>query len=198
MSPTRELSQQTNNVICSIGKFYDSLKTHLLIGGTSIDNDLQMLKSPPHIVVGCPGRVHDMLRRNRLKTDSLKLIVLDEADEMLSQGFKEQVYNIFQFLNKDIQVNLFSASIPESLTVLTNKFMRDPIKILVKTEQLTLEGIRQHYVAVENDGQKYDTLKDLYRIFSLSQCIIYCNSVKRVQDLHDAMREDNFCMSNTQ
>ena len=192
LSPTRELSQQTNNVICSIGKFYDSLKTHLLIGGTSIDNDLQMLKSPPHIVVGCPGRVHDMLRRNRLKTDSLKLIVLDEADEMLSQGFKEQVYNIFQFLNKDIQVNLFSASIPESLTVLTNKFMRDPIKILVKTEQLTLEGIRQHYVAVENDGQKYDTLKDLYRIFSLSQCIIYCNSVKRVQDLHDAMREDNF------
>ena len=133
-----------------------------------------------------------MLRRRKLKTADLKMIVLDEADEMLSSGFKEQVYNIFQFLNKDIQVALFSATMPESLNVLTNKFMRDPIRILVKTEQLTLEGIKQYYVAVENDSQKYDTLKDLYGVFSLSQCIIYCNSVKRVQDLFDAMTEDNF------
>lgn len=193
LSPTRELSYQTNEVISSIGKFYKSLKTQLLIGGTSIDLDIQTLStSPPHIVVGCPGRVHDMLRRRKLHTDNLKIIVLDEADEMLSQGFKEQVYNIFQYLNKEIQVTLFSATLPESLSALTNKFMRDPIRILVKTEQLTLEGIKQHYVAVENDTQKYDTLKDLYSVFSLSQCIIYCNSVKRVQDLYDAMIEDNF------
>lgn len=193
LSPTRELSHQTNNVIRIIGKFYKTLKTQLLIGGTSIEQDLEKLQtSPPHIVVGCPGRVHDMLRRRKLKTSHLKIIVLDEADEMLSQGFKEQVYNIFQFLNKDIQVNLFSATMPESLNILTNKFMRDPIRIMVKTEQLTLEGIRQHYVAVENDTQKYDTLKDLYGVFSLSQCIIYCNSVKRVQDLYEAMIEDNF------
>jgi len=193
LSPTRELSHQTNKVINGIGKFYKALKTQLLIGGTSIEGDITSLQnSPPHIAVGCPGRVHDMLRRKKLKTNHLKLIVLDEADEMLSSGFKEQVYNIFQFLNKDIQVALFSATMPESLNVLTNKFMRDPIRILVKTEQLTLEGIRQYYVAVENDSQKYDTLKDLYGVFSLSQCIIYCNSVKRVQDLFDAMTEDNF------
>lgn len=193
LSPTRELSHQTNKVINGIGKFYKSLKTQLLIGGTSIEGDITSLQnSPPHIAVGCPGRVHDMLRRKKLKTNHLKLIVLDEADEMLSSGFKEQVYNIFQYLNKDIQVALFSATMPESLNVLTNKFMRDPIRILVKTEQLTLEGIRQYYVAVENDSQKYDTLKDLYGVFSLSQCIIYCNSVKRVQDLFDAMTEDNF------
>ena len=193
LSPTRELSYQTNEVISSIGKFYKSLKTQLLIGGTSLERDMQTLSnSSPHIVVGCPGRVHDMLRRRKLQTDNLKIIVLDEADEMLSQGFKEQVYNIFQYLNKEIQVALFSATLPESLSALTNKFMRDPIRILVKTQQLTLEGIKQHYVAVENDSQKYDTLKDLYSIFSLSQCIIYCNSVKRVQDLYDAMMEDNF------
>lgn len=193
LSPTRELSHQTNKVINGIGKFYKALKTQLLIGGTSIEGDITSLQnSPPHIAVGCPGRVHDMLRRKKLKTNHLKLIVLDEADEMLSSGFKEQVYNIFQYLNKDIQVALFSATMPESLNVLTNKFMRDPIRILVKTEQLTLEGIRQYYVAVENDSQKYDTLKDLYGVFSLSQCIIYCNSVKRVQDLFDAMTEDNF------
>ncbi len=193
LSPTRELSQQTKNVIDSIGKLYKNLKTQLLIGGTSTEADIQCLhKNPPHVIIGCPGRVHDMLRRKKLHTNHFKLIVLDEADEMLSQGFKEQVYNIFQFLRKDIQVALFSATMPESLNVLTNKFMRDPIKILVQTEQLTLEGITQYYVALENDDQKYDTLKDLYGTFSLSQCIIYCNSVKRVQDLYEAMTADNF------
>jgi len=193
LSPTRELSQQTKNVIDSIGKLYKNLRTQLLIGGTSTEKDIHTLNSnPPHVVIGCPGRVHDMLRRKQLKTNHFRLIILDEADEMLSQGFKEQVYNIFQFLNKDIQVALFSATLPETLNTLTSKFMRDPIKILVQTEQLTLEGITQYYVALDNDEQKYDTLKDLYGTFSLSQCIIYCNSVKRVQDLYEAMVEDNF------
>jgi superfamily II DNA/RNA helicase len=193
LSPTRELSQQTKNVIDSIGKLYKNLRTQLLIGGTSTEKDIHTLNNtPPHVVIGCPGRVHDMLRRKQLKTNHFRLIILDEADEMLSQGFKEQVYNIFQFLNKDIQVALFSATLPETLNTLTSKFMRDPIKILVQTEQLTLEGITQYYVALDNDEQKYDTLKDLYGTFSLSQCIIYCNSVKRVQDLYEAMVEDNF------
>ena len=193
MAPTRELAQQTKNVFDSIGKLYKNLTTQLLIGGTSTEEDTAKLENnPPHIVIGCPGRVHDMMRRKKLKTKELKMIVLDEADEMLSQGFKEQVYNIFQFLHKDIQVALFSATLPESLNTLTDKFMRDPVRVLVKSEQLTLEGISQHFVALENDDQKYDTLKDLYGIFSLSQCIIYCNSVKRVQDLYDAMLEDNF------
>jgi superfamily II DNA/RNA helicase len=193
LSPTRELSQQTKNVVDSIGQLYKDLNTQLLIGGTSTENDIHLLQTkPPHVVIGCPGRVHDMLRRKKLKTGHLRIIVLDEADEMLSQGFKEQVYNIFQFLNKDIQVALFSATLPDSLNSLTSKFMRDPIKILVQTERLTLEGITQYYVALENDEQKYDTLKDLYGTFSLSQCIIYCNSVKRVQDLYDAMIADSF------
>lgn len=193
MAPTRELAQQTKNVFDSIGKLYKNLTTQLLIGGTSTEDDTSKLENnPPHIVIGCPGRVHDMMRRKKLKTKELKMIVLDEADEMLSQGFKEQVYNIFQFLHKDIQVALFSATLPDSLNTLTDKFMRDPVRVLVKSEQLTLEGISQHFVALENDDQKYDTLKDLYGIFSLSQCIIYCNSVKRVQDLYDAMLEDNF------
>ena len=193
MAPTRELAQQTKNVFDSIGKLYKKLNTQLLIGGTSTEEDTTRLENnPPHVVIGCPGRVHDMMRRKKFKTKDLKMIVLDEADEMLSQGFKEQVYNIFQFLDKDIQVALFSATLPESLNTLTDKFMRDPVRVLVKSEQLTLEGISQHFVALENDDQKYDTLKDLYGIFSLSQCIIYCNSVKRVQDLYDAMVEDNF------
>ena len=193
ISPTRELSIQTKDVIDSIGNMMTGLKTQLLIGGTSIEDDVDSLNSnTPHVIIGCPGRIHDMLRRKKLKTENLGLIVLDEADEMLSSGFKEQIYNIFQYLPKDIQVALFSATMPVELNSLTDKFMRDPVKILVKTEALTLEGIEQHYIALDCDEQKYDTLKDLYGILSMSQCIIYCNSVKRVQDLYDAMMADDF------
>ena len=111
---------------------------------------------------------------------------------MLSIGFKDQVYSIFQNLNNDIQVGLFSATIPDELTTLTEKFMRNPVKILVKSDMLTLEGISQYYVAIEDDEQKYTTLKDIFSIISLSQCIIYCNSIKRVQELYTAMINDNF------
>lgn len=195
LSPTRELAMQTKKVLDSLGSQFSNLKTQLLIGGTSTDDDIQKLyDNRPHIVIGCPGRVHDMLRRKKLKVDHLKLIVLDEADEMLSQGFKEQVYNIFQFLPKDTQVALFSATMPDILNTITEKFMRNPVRILVKAEQLTLEGIEQYFVALESDDQKYETLKDLYGVFSVSQCIIYCNSVRRVQDLYEAMTEDNFAV----
>ena len=111
---------------------------------------------------------------------------------MLSSGFKEQVYNIFQYLPNDIQITMFSATMPPNLYNLTEKFMRNPIKIIVKTEQLTLEGIKQFYVNLEDDNQKYDTLKDLFSSFSVSQCIIYCNSVRRVADLYEAMLHDGY------
>jgi translation initiation factor 4A len=124
--------------------------------------------------------------------NDFKILIMDEADELLSFGFKDQVYNIFQHMPSTIQVALFSATIPEELNKLTDKFMRNPVKILVKNEQLTLEGIRQYYIALENDEVKYDTLKDIYGSLTLSQSIIYCNSVKRVSDLYSAMNNDNF------
>jgi translation initiation factor 4A len=123
------------------------------------------------------------------------LVILDEADEMFSSGFKEQVYNIFQYLNKNVQIALFSATLPNNIYQITDKFMRNPIKISVKAESLTLEGIKQYFIAVEDDRQKYLTLKDLYQYISMSQCIIYANSVKRVIDLYEAMKEDNFPVS---
>jgi len=193
MSPTRELSTQTKLVVDSIGSMIAGLKTQLLIGGTSIDEDIKLLHNDtPQVIIGCPGRIHDMLRRKNLNPNNLKILVLDEADEMLSSGFKEQVYNIFQIIPRDVQVALFSATMPVEVSSLTEKFMREPVKILVKAEALTLEGIQQYYVALDSDEQKYDTLKDIYGIISMSQCIIYCNSVKRVQDLYDAMNADNF------
>jgi superfamily II DNA/RNA helicase len=193
LSPTRELSIQTASVATLLGSVMNGLRVKTLIGGSSIDEDARVLKNnPPHVITGCPGRVFDMMRRNHIDSNSIKMVILDEADEMLSTGFKDQIYNILQNLRNDIQVALFSATLPEYIHSITSKFMRNPVNIYVKVEQLTLEGISQYYVAVENDLQKYDTLKDLYSVISVSQCIIYCNSVKRVSDLYDAMMEDGF------
>ena len=193
LSPTRELSKQTANVMASIGSMMNGLRVQTLVGGSSIDEDSRSLRNHiPHIITGCPGRVFDMMRRNNITSKQIKLVILDEADEMLTSGFKEQVYNIFQYFSMDIQVALFSATLPPYINTITNKFMRDPVRVFVKTESLTLEGISQFYVAIEDDKQKYSTLKDLYSFMSVSQCIIYCNSVKRVADLYDAMAEDGF------
>ena len=193
LSPTKELAKQTANVLEQIGSMMSGLRIQTIYGGSPYEefnnfND----KNTPHIICGCPGRVYDLMRRDRITSKKIKLIILDEADEMLSSGFKEQVYNIFQHFNNDIQVALFSATLPNSIYPIINKIMRNPVKICVKAEQLTLEGISQYFVAVEDDRQKYDTLKHIYQYVSVSQCIIYCNSIKRVSDLYDAMKEDNF------
>ena len=195
MSPTRELSTQIFNVLNDLGTNIENLKTHLLVGGNSIDGDIVALKKSPHIIVGCPGRIHDMIRRNKLKARDLDFMIIDEADEMLSSGFKEQVYNIFQFLKSDVQVALYSATLPPDVQELAGKFMREPERILVKSEALTLEGIKQYFVAVENDATKYETLKDLYSCISVAQSIIYCNSIRRVEDLANAMSQDGFPVS---
>ena len=198
LSPTRELTQQTGLVMSTMGCMMtnskkEPLRVQTLFGGSAIDDSSGFSsKNTPHIICGCPGRVTDMMRRDRISCKNIKLVILDEADEMLSSGFKEQVHTIFQYFNSDIQVALFSATLPNSVYPITDKIMRNPIKISVKTEMLTLEGIAQFYVAVEDDRQKYATLKHLFSFLSVSQCIIYCNSVKRVADLYDAMCEDDF------
>ena len=122
----------------------------------------------------------------------MDLLVVDEADEMLSSGFKDQMYKIFQYMPNEIQVGLFNATMPTDLQELTDKFLRNPIKILVKAEQLTLQGIAQYYINLDDDVQKYETLKDLFSSLSVSQAIIYCNSTRRVDDLQEAMLADNF------
>ena len=193
LGPTHELADQISTVIRSLSTMMSGIRIKTIIGGSSIDEDAQDIRNnPPHIIVGCPGRVYDMIRRRHINANKLKLVILDEADEMLSSGFKEQVYNIFKHLHKNVQIALFSATLPNNILEITNKFMRDPVKICVKAESLTLEGIKQYYVAVDDDRIKYLTLKDLYQYISVAQCIIYANSVKRVIDLYDAMNEDGF------
>ena len=196
LSPTRELSIQSLDVVKKIGLYVKDLRVQLLVGGTSTFEDIQLLeKNTPHIIVGCPGRTFDMIKRGYIKTETINLFILDEADELLSFGFKEQIYNIFQYLSPKCQIGLFSATMPPDVTTLSNKFMREPLSILVKSEMLTLEGISQYYIALDSDNMKFATLKDLYSTLSISQCIIYCNSVKRVEDLYEAMTADGFSVS---
>ena len=193
MAPTHELVKQTHNVIKSIGLNLKDLRVKTLIGGTSIQDDADDIKkSCPHIIVGTAGRIYDMFRRKHIQSKDIQIMVLDEADEMLSSGFKTQIYNIFQFMPENIQVALFSATLPNDILELTKKFMRNPVEIRMEAEKLNLECITQYYVALRHDGDKYDTLKDLFSSISVSQCIIYCNSIHRVTDLYRAMIEEGF------
>jgi translation initiation factor 4A len=193
LAPTHELAKQTYNVVQSLGANLTGLRVKTLIGGSSIQSDAEDIrKNCPHIIVGCAGRVHDMFRRKYLSGKDIKILVLDEADEMLSSGFKDSIYNIFQFINENMQVALFSATLPPEILELTKKFMRDPVDITMEVEKLNLECITQYYVALRHDADKYDTLKDLFTSISVSQCIIYCNSVRRVSELYRAMIEEGY------
>jgi translation initiation factor 4A len=193
LSPTKELTIQTAKVFTGLGSMMEGLRVQTLYGGSVVEEGSSFSnKKTPHVICGCPGRVFDMMRRSKISSKKIKLIILDEADEMLSAGFKEQVYSIFQYFNSNIQVALVSATLPDSINAIVEKIMRNPVRISVKREALTLEGIAQYYIAVDDDRQKYATLKDLYSLISISSSIIYCNSVKRVQDLYEAMKEDDF------
>merc|ERR1711911_513666 len=146
-APTRELAHQIQKVVLSLGDYME-VQCHACIGGTNVRDDLRKLEQGVHVVVGTPGRVFDMINRRALRTDKIRIFVLDEADEMLSRGFKDQIYDVFKNLPPQVQVNLLSATMPDEVMEVTNQFMRDPIMILVKKEELTLEGIKQFFVQV--------------------------------------------------
>ncbi len=194
LAPTRELAQQIVKVVSSIGDFMN-IKIHACVGGTAVREDIRILQEGVHIVVGTPGRVHDMISRRALKLDQVLLFVLDEADEMLGRGFKEQIYDVFKYVPESVQCAIFSATMPLEVLEVTQKFMRDPIRILVKKDELTLEGIKQFYVAVEREEWKFDTLCDLYATLTITQAIIYCNLRRKVDWLTQQMQARDFTVS---
>lgn len=194
LAPTRELAQQIHKVMSDLGK-YMKISTHACVGGTAVREDIEILKRGVQIVVGTPGRVNDMIERGALRLEKLKLFVLDEADEMLSRGFKDQIYDCFQFLPGDVQVALFSATMPVDILMLTERFLRNPVRILVKKKELTLDGIKQYFVAVEKEDYKFATLCDLYETMTISQAIIYCNTRRKVNWLTDQMQQRDFTVS---
>lgn len=194
LSPTRELATQIQSVVLALGD-YMNVQCHACIGGTSVGEDIRKLEYGQHIVSGTPGRVFDMIRRRNLRTKNIKMLILDESDELLNMGFKDQIYDIYRYLPPATQVVLLSATLPNDVLEMTTKFMTDPVRILVKRDELTLEGIKQFFVAVEKEEWKFDTLSDLYDSLTITQAVIFCNTRRKVDWLAERMRENNFQIS---
>jgi len=194
LAPTRELAQQIQKVVMALGDYLGA-NCHACIGGTLVREDQRKLETGMHVVVGTPGRVFDMINRGALKTRDIKMFVLDEADEMLSRGFKDQIYDVFKHMPQEIQVVLLSATMPQDVLEVTQRFMRDPVRILVKKEELTLEGIRQFYIQIEREEWKLDTLCDLYETLTITQAVIFCNTRRKVDWLTEKMSGRDFTVS---
>jgi len=193
LSPTRELAMQTQKVVVALGD-YMKVNCASCIGGVSVKDDQSRLERA-QIIVGTPGRVFDVINRGILDVRNIKLFVLDEADEMLSRGFKDQIYDVFKLLPADIQVILVSATMPADVLAVSQKFMREPIRVLVKREELTLEGIKQFYIAVDKEEWKLDVLCDLYETLTINQAVIFCNTRRKVEWLQEKMSGRDFTVS---
>ena len=189
LAPTRELAIQIHKV-CEDILIYTDLKVELFIGGTFTNRYVSN-----QVSIGTPGRIFDLINRNVINNKNLKILILDEADEMLSRGFTEQVNNIYKTIQSHTQVVLLSATMPQDIINIADKMMNKPLKILVKNDNLTLEGIRQYYVAMEKEDHKVDTLCDLYKVIKVSQCIIYINSKKKTEWLSQILNDEGFPVS---
>jgi translation initiation factor 4A len=194
LSHTRELALQIQNVIKHISKFMN-IKVNLSVGGTQIRDNIDDLNKIPQVIIGTPGRVLDMLNKNYINRKTIRMLILDEADELLSRIFVNQIYDIFRSLPNNVQVGLFSATMTADFFKLSSQFMRDPVKVLIKNEELTLDGIRQFYIDLEKNEYKYATLCDLYSLISVSQSIIYCNSRRIVEILTRKLMEEDFSVA---
>ncbi|CAF1336469.1 unnamed protein product [Rotaria sordida] len=153
--PTRELAQGIHRVVLTLGE-HINVTCHACIGGMNLREDMKRLEAGVQVVVSTPGRTYDMLKRSALHSENIKMFVLDEADEILSRGFKEQIYDLFTMMPPNIQVILLSVTMPYDLLEITTKFINNPVKILIKKEERTLEGIRQFYVNVEREHINMD------------------------------------------
>ena len=194
IAPTRELAIQIYDVVKALG-IYLKASIHICTGGTQVSEDKKRLKEGVHVVVGTPGRIRDMMNRQILDSTYLKMLIIDEADEMLGMGFLDQINEIIKMIPPDCQIGLFSATIPPEIIKLTESIMNNPAKILVKKENLTLEGIKQYYLSCSNDTNKYDNLYEIFANIDVNQCIIYCNTKEKAERLAEQMREKEFVVS---
>ena len=193
LSPTRELAQQTAIVYQFLGECL-KVKISLLIGGTKIGADLEKLREGPQVLVGSPGRVLDLIRRKQISRGYLQTFILDEADEMLSKGFLDNIREIISLIPTTTKILLFSATMPKEIIDMTTKFMKDPARILVKNEELTLEGIKQYYVFLKKED-KLDVLLQIYRGIEIAQAIIYCNSKRSVDFVSEELKKKGHMVS---
>lgn len=194
LAPVRELAKQTYDVTMALSQYMKGFKTYCCRGGTSVRNDIRALREGQQVVIGTPGRLLHMIREKYLQIDQLRTIILDEADELLSRGFQDAIYDVFQYVPQNVQACLFSATIPDEIVRLSNKFLRpNKVSIRVQNKDLTRIGdIKQFYLDVENDQWKLQTLMDLYAELSVNQSIIFTNTKDRCDRLYEDLERNDF------
>jgi translation initiation factor 4A len=190
LSPTRELSEQVYDVSLKLSVKTD-IKITKCIGGTKIYETKKNIKNS-NLVIGTIGRIKHMIQEKIIKTENIKLIVLDEADNMLIDGLTDDLKFIFNILPKNKQVCLISATLSKNVFLFSKNLMDDPIKILLKKNQIAVELISQFYLDVEIEEYKFDVLQDLYQLISTSQTIIFCNTIRKVKWLSEQLEEKNY------
>ena len=190
LNPTYELVNQNYDVMEALSQYMD-VNIMKVVGKTSLDECKRNLEKEPEIIIGTPGRVADMINRRYLYTQNIKLLVIDEADEMLSDGFRDTIYNIIKYISKDCQICLFSATKTEETLDLSNKFLNNPESIIVENKNVSLEGIKQFKVLI-NEEWKYDTLLDLYNLLNIAQCIIYVNYKDKLMNIYNELIKNNY------
>ncbi len=196
MVPTRELAQQIANVATKIGAYMGDgkgIRVHTATGGPPVSEDIRALERGVHFLVGTPGRIYDLLSRKAFSTSSVRLLILDEADQMLEDRFREQVHCILSLgFPSSTQVALLSATMIPEVVEVARSLIRDPVQILLPAEEVTLEGIKQYFVHVPREEMKLDTLCDLYEHLNISQALIYCSTRQKVEWLSDQMVRRGF------
>ena len=190
LNPTYELVNQNYDVMKALGQ-YMNVTIMKVVGKTSVEECKRELQKEPQIIIGTPGRVLDMINKRFLYTKDIKLLIFDEADEMLSTGFQDNIYNIIQYISKTTQICLFSATKNDYTLDLCDKFLNNPETILVENKNVTLEGIQQFKVVI-NEEWKYDTLIDIYNLVNISQCIIYINYKNKLMNVYDELIRNNY------
>jgi len=193
--PTRELAQQIENVVKAIST-HTKITVHSATGGIPVRDDIAMLQRGVHVLIGTPGRIYDLMDRNALKRDSVKVLILDEADQMLEGRFRDQMDCILNMgFPETTRVALFSATMPDPVVDIAERLLRNPVRILLPPEKVTLEGIRQYYVDIDQETWKFDCLCDLYQHININQAIIYANQRTKVEWLAKRLQENNFEVS---
>lgn len=186
--PTRELVEQVATELRKFAKYKEGVKIVPVYGGQPIDRQIQLLKRGCAIVVGTPGRIMDHLRRRTLRFSECGMVILDEADEMLNMGFKEDIEEILKALPADQhpQTILFSATMPEAILKITAEFQNDPVKVQIKSAQRTIDTVTQMYYEVPR-GKKVNALRVLLNHYDPDRCMIFCNTKRMVDELSEEL-----------
>lgn len=191
LCPTRELAMQVCDELNKMSKFVEGIKVLPIYGGQDMGKQLSALKKNVNIVVGTPGRVMDHIRRKTLKLQSLKMLVLDEADEMLNMGFREDIEFVCSYISGEHQTELFSATMPDEIMELAGKYQNNPEFISVSKDEVTVSAIKQSYYMVKSH-QKDSALCRLIDYMSPKRALIFCNTKRKVEALTLQLKKNGY------